>query len=719
MSDKNTELYNIAKYCGGETKYKDGYKCLCPLHKDKTPSLLLNLSYNGNIVATCFAGCNWQDLLEHFRQKGLMLDSYPQPSPNSKTNTPKAKAKTTAKDIITDTYHYVDSIGIPVFEKQRLEPEDMKGSGVKRFLYRRQLPNSNKWIYKDVIRALPSTIPVPLYQLPRIFKADTIYICEGEKDAKEILKHLPDGSTATCNHDGAGKWLPHYNTWLKGKICIILQDNDDSGDKHTKLLTDNLADICKLYVVTFKEYKDVTFPRKYDVSNFLTDYGYPELVEYIDQNKQQVTSKKKVKEIEKTQAIEKKEKKDKTEVPRAMYEDYISLTKKVLGDMKVDIFSEDLVYQTKDVWQPVKNALGIVKSEAEDLQVQNFMKYKDTSFINHIDKYESKLKPQLLIDIPLWDKEDRIGHMASCLLPSESQGFTQEDFDQLVTDWLVKAYQRTQEPSTRQRMLILNGDQHIGKDWWIESLLCGAGQFLKDLHVNPHDKDTFLQLSQGWFLRIGEFDKTARLEVSVLKEMVTKPYTDIRAPYDRAGKRRYIRCSFISGSNIKDLLRDPTGATRYLILEVDRIKYEYPVRDPHFGLQILAQARHLAETGFQCNPVTEQRLAEYLRSQTPDDPYQMLPELYLQKVPQYINSLNVDEILQVRRQGRMTFPQAQPLIAELAKMLEIRTWTAQNILNHKKIAQKVGGMKYYFIPEQERIQMNEDIENENDEDIHF
>ena len=715
MSDKNTELLNIASYCGNYKKEGDGYLCKCPCHDDNKPSLLLNISPNNKIIAYCRAGCDWKTILDHFKSKGLMSDD-------------KNHSTSPSKDIITDTYIYESTIGDVVFEKQRLEPQDMKDCGIKRFLYRRKLQGQNKYSYKDVIKSIPSTIPVPLYKLPRIFKASTIYLTEGEKDVNTLLKYLVDDShTATCNHDGAGKWLPHYNTWLKSKTVIILQDNDDSGERHTSIITENLADICKLYLVKFDSYKDNTHPRKYDVTDFIRDYGYEAFQEHVECSMSLVTRKGKLKELEKKEKAEKKEssgedkknKSTKIEVPRAMYDDYITLTKKVLGEMKVDIFSEDLVYQTKDVWQPVKNALGIVKSEAEDLQVQNFMKYKDTSFINHIDKFESKLKPQLLINIPPWDGQDRIGHMASCLIPSESQGFNPNDFDQLITDWLVKSYLRTIEPSTRQRMLILNGDQHIGKDWWIESLLCGAGQFLKDLHVNPHDKDTFLQLSQGWFLRIGEFDKTARLEVSVLKEMVTKPYTDIRAPYDRAAKRRYIRCSFISGSNIKDLLRDPTGATRYLILEVDHIKYNYPVRDPNFGIQILAQAQALAESGFQCNIETEQKLTEYLRSKTPDDPYQMLPELYFEKAPQYIMSLNIEEIREVRRQGRMTFSQAQPFIVELAKMLEIRTWTAQNILNDKKIAQKVGGTKYYYIPEGERIPLDENSETENDEDIPF
>jgi 5S rRNA maturation endonuclease (ribonuclease M5) len=709
MSDKNTELSNIAAYCGGASQYRDGYKCLCPLHKDKNPSLLLSISSNNNIIATCLAGCNWKDLLTHFKDKGLMTD----------------KTYNNSKEIITDTYIYESSIGDVVFEKQRLEPENMKDSGIKRFLYRRKLNNSNKWIYKDVIKSLPSTIPVPLFKLPRIFKANIVYLCEGEKDVKTLLKYIvDDNTTATCNHDGAGKWLPHYNTWLKSKTVIILQDNDDSGQKHTSILTENLADICKLYLVKFNSHKENTHPTKYDVSDFIKDYGYNALLEYIESNMQLVTRKGKVKELEKAEKKEKEQsnedsnnKNNKEKAKIADYEDYVKLYESTLGELRVDIFSEAVCFhdKRKDYWEYARPALPVVRSDAETFQKIHNVKFQRPLFPDHLAKRQSELEPELLVNIPKWDGQDHIGLMAHCLNPAPEQGFTKDDFDQLISDYLCKAYKRVYDPNVRNRILILKGQQNKGKDWWIDSLLYGSQQFLQDLHLVNADKDAFLQLSEGWFLKIGEFDKTARTEVSVLKDMITKPFTHLRAPYDEGKKRRFVRCSFISASNINDILRDTTGATRYLILELDDqkpIDFNYPVRNLDFGLQILAQARHLSDVNFKCAQETEDKLAEYLNSKTPDDPFMILPQLYEEKVSEYVLTLSLEQIQQIRKTGRMTFAQAQPLIAELSKMLEIRAWTAQNILNHKRIAQKVGGNKYYYIPKSERIALGFDDQTE-------
>lgn len=399
MSDKNTELLNIASYCGNYKQEGNGYLCKCPCHDDTKPSLLLNLSPNNKIIAYCRAGCDWKTILDHFKSKGLMLDE---------------QKKNTSKDIITDTYIYESSIGDVVFEKQRLEPEYMKDSGIKRFLYRRKLPNSNKYSYKDVIKSLPSTIPVPLYKLPRIFKASTIYLCEGEKDVKTLSQYLTDdNTTATCNHDGAGKWLPHYNTWLKGKTIIILQDNDDSGERHTALLTEHLADICKLYLVKFDQYKDNTHPRKYDTSDFIRDYGYSAFQEHVNNTMQLVTRKGKLKELEKAEKAEKAEKKEKEDsgdetkeikkIPKASYDDYVALIKRTLGTYGKDIFSNKVLTLSDGIWQSAIDLIPILRSEAAMEEEAGIRRYNRPLIEDHFHKWSSTLTPRFLVDIPQWD----------------------------------------------------------------------------------------------------------------------------------------------------------------------------------------------------------------------------------------------------------------------------------------------------------------------------
>ena len=56
---------------------------------------------------------------------------------------------------------------------------------------------------------------------------DTIWICEGEKDADNVAAH---DLVATSNPEGAGKWTDELNKWFLGKQRVnILEDNDDAG----------------------------------------------------------------------------------------------------------------------------------------------------------------------------------------------------------------------------------------------------------------------------------------------------------------------------------------------------------------------------------------------------------------------------------------------------------------------------------------------------------
>ena len=71
-----------------------------------------------------------------------------------------------------------------------------------------------------------------LYRLSEILKADpleTVFICEGEKDADTLVEH---GLIATTNNDGAGKWQETYSTTLEGRRVAILPHNDDKRKKH-------------------------------------------------------------------------------------------------------------------------------------------------------------------------------------------------------------------------------------------------------------------------------------------------------------------------------------------------------------------------------------------------------------------------------------------------------------------------------------------------------
>jgi hypothetical protein len=117
---------------------------------------------------------------------------------------------------IVATYPYRDEQGRTLFEAVRYQPKDFK---------LRRPDGQGGWIWN-----LNGTRRV-LYNLPAVIDAETLLICEGEKDYGTGGRL---GFVATCNPGGAGKRRAEYVEWLRGKHVVIIPDRDDPGCRHAR-----------------------------------------------------------------------------------------------------------------------------------------------------------------------------------------------------------------------------------------------------------------------------------------------------------------------------------------------------------------------------------------------------------------------------------------------------------------------------------------------------
>jgi len=150
------------------------------------------------------------------------------------------------------TYPYRDEHGTLLFEVVRKPGHQ--------FMQRQ--PNGNGgWIYslKDVRRVL--------YRLQSLLASnDIVFVCEGEKDADNLARL---GFTTTTNPQGAGKWRPEFNVFLKGRHVVILPDNDDAGEKHAADVLRSISPIAASAVIL----RLPGLPTKGDVSDWLNAGG--------------------------------------------------------------------------------------------------------------------------------------------------------------------------------------------------------------------------------------------------------------------------------------------------------------------------------------------------------------------------------------------------------------------------------------------------------------
>ena len=183
---------------------------------------------------------------DYVRQK-IGLPPFKPNGRNHQTSAAVAQPHNKPKSRIVAEYNYTDAAGELLYQVLRYEPKD--------FRQRRPDIFGDGWIWKlDNQRVL--------YRLPELLKFPdgTIFVCEGEKDADRVAAL---GHCATTV--AAGKWTDECVAALKGRDCIILQDNDDKGHERALDAVQRLHGTAKsLRIVALPN-----LPLKGDVSDWL------------------------------------------------------------------------------------------------------------------------------------------------------------------------------------------------------------------------------------------------------------------------------------------------------------------------------------------------------------------------------------------------------------------------------------------------------------------
>ncbi len=165
-------------------------------------------------------------------------------------------------ETIIKVYPYHDETGNLLFQKVRYPSKEFRLRKPKR---------SGGWTWK-----LGNTKRV-LYRLPELLKSTgTVYLVGGEKDADNLSKH---NLAATTNFDGEAKWKSEYNLYFKDREVVIIEDNDEKGRAHGKLVSEHLFKYAQsIKIIRFKDCKSGC-----DVSDYLEENSIEELKKLVDE----------------------------------------------------------------------------------------------------------------------------------------------------------------------------------------------------------------------------------------------------------------------------------------------------------------------------------------------------------------------------------------------------------------------------------------------------
>lgn len=236
-----TPIQNVLKRLAFARRCVNNWMVHCPAHQDDRESLSVSECDDGVVLMYCFAGCSIHEICKKIGIK--VSDLWPDGSKRSSGIFNKAEKKimptiTKPKD---DRVFDVADYAIAELNKKRgafsrlWAYEDVYGNHVG-YVIRWDLPNGKKDLRpvsligdKWVIGGMQ--VPRPLFRLPSLIPAKTVYICEGEKAAESLCKI---GLIATTSSNGAGAAEKTDWTPLAGKDIIILPDNDEPGLKYAR-----------------------------------------------------------------------------------------------------------------------------------------------------------------------------------------------------------------------------------------------------------------------------------------------------------------------------------------------------------------------------------------------------------------------------------------------------------------------------------------------------
>ncbi len=221
---RNVSIHDYMQRRGATFKRNGGEDfCLCPLHDDHNPSM--RIKGNTWYCDPCQKGGTVIDLhmmIGNLSLSDALTDLEEMAGLSDKPSTPPPpKPVKPAEKNFAAIYDYESELGELLFQVCRTED--------KKFFQRRLHQNKWQWGLGDTRRVL--------YHLPEVLKADTVVVCEGEKDA-DTWRSL--GYCATTCPMGSGKWLDAYSDNLTDKHIIISHDNDDPGRKHRDMIIKSL-----------------------------------------------------------------------------------------------------------------------------------------------------------------------------------------------------------------------------------------------------------------------------------------------------------------------------------------------------------------------------------------------------------------------------------------------------------------------------------------------
>lgn len=177
-----------------------------------------------------------------------------------------------------------------------------------------------------------------------------------------------------------------------------------------------------------------------------------------------------------------------------------------------------------------------------------------------------------------WDGQSRLQDFFDTIT---AKGQDQSLKETLIKRWMLSAIAAAFKPEgvSAHGVLVLQGDQYLGKTKWFKSLVPDSTRLAQDgMMLRPDDKDSVKQACSFWLVELGELDATFRKsDIAALKAFLTRDRDVLRRAYARKESEYARRTVFFASVNPREFLHDPTGNRRYWTIECEHIEHSHGI----------------------------------------------------------------------------------------------------------------------------------------------
>lgn len=182
-----------------------------------------------------------------------------------------------------------------------------------------------------------------------------------------------------------------------------------------------------------------------------------------------------------------------------------------------------------------------------------------------------------------WDGISRLDEFFDTITPAEPRRLPDGSVFQhaLIRRWMLSAIAAAFQPNgvVARGVLVLQGEQNLGKTKWFKSLAPAELDVLQDgMQLKPDDRDSVKQIVSYWLVELGELDATfKKSDIAALKAFISRGNDVMRRAYARLESNYARRTVFFGSVNPREFLHDPTGNTRYWTIECAAINHTHNI----------------------------------------------------------------------------------------------------------------------------------------------